>query len=82
MLGGPYCTEREGVAINMNFTRTLMGKTDSLQICVMSRGDSHANGFSWNRKTKECFAINDATFINDRETRFLSCIFDGTLLDS
>ena len=81
ILGGPYCKETIGAASNTMFTRTLIGITDSLQICVMSRGNSGANGFTWDRKTRECFAINDAMFINDRETYFKSCIFDGTLDD-
>ena len=81
-LGGPYCKETIGTANNMNFTRTLIGIADSLQICVMSRGASTANGFTWNINSKECFAINDAKFINDQETLSLSCIFDGMLFFS
>ena len=43
----------------------------------MSRGDNKANGFTWDVKTRECYAINDAEFINEQETLSKSCIFDG-----
>ena len=81
LLVGPYCKKSTGTANNKNFTRTLIGITDSFEVCVMSRGGGiDANGFTWDMKSRECFAINDAIFINDRETYSQSCIFDGITL--
>ena len=76
-LDGPTCTQKVGMARNMNFTRELIGTTDSLKICVMARGNRHATGFTWYRDTGECYAINDAKFINERETCCESCIFNS-----
>ena len=70
------CRGQQGSASNLNYTRVLIGYTDSLRICVMVRGESAANGFTYDKRTKECFAITDAKFINHRDTCCESCIFD------
>ena len=74
-LDGPSCRQLVGMASNLNFTRELIGTTDSFEICVMARGNRHANGFTWFKDTGECYAIYDAKFINERETCCESCIF-------
>ena len=41
----------------------------------MARGETNANGFAWDKRSKECFGIDDAIVINTKETFFTSCIF-------
>lgn len=77
---GPTCVPIAGLAMNLNFTRDLIGITDTLPICVMARGDTNANGFAWNSKNKECYGITDANQIDTKETDWKSCIFTSKLI--
>ena len=47
----------------------------------MARGindvNYYANGFAWNKETKECYGIKEANFIDAKETKWQSCIFSG-----
>ena len=76
-LVGPLCKQRIGAAYNVNFSRTLIGQTDSFDICVMSRDGRTANGMTWDENSKECFVIDDAIDIDKTETSSQSCIFQS-----
>ena len=74
-LAGRICTPSVGLASNRNFTKTLLSYTDEFRICVMARGNTDANGFAWDRRSKKCFAIDNANRIDTKETFWTSCIF-------
>ena len=77
---GSYCTPTKGLASNRNFTKELLSYTESIQICVMARGETKANGFAYNSKTGECFGITNAHAIDKKETFWESCIFTSKFL--
>jgi len=72
---GRICVPSVGLASNRNFTKTLLSYTDEFRICVMARGNTDANGFAWDRRSKKCFAIDKANRIDKKETFWTSCIF-------
>ena len=80
ILVGPTCDPIVGLAMNLNFTRALIGFIDTLRICVMARGDTNANGFAWNSKNTECYGITNANQIDTKETNWKSCIFTSKLV--
>ena len=78
---GPICSQQTGLASNRNYTRDLLSYAPSFRICVMARAitdaNYYANGFSWNKETKECYGIKEANFIDAKETKWQACIFSG-----
>ena len=74
------CKNTTGIANNAEFTRDLIGYTDSFLICFLSRPENKFNGFTWNEKTHECFGIENAISINDEYECCESCIFNGKIL--
>ena len=77
---GRVCSGQVGRASNRNFSEELLSYTDNLRICVMTRGDFPAHGFSWNKEDKRCLGIKNANVINTKDTKWESCIFTGKLM--
>ena len=46
----------------------------------MARGPTNANGFSWDKRSKKCFGIDDAIVIDKKETFWTSCIFTSKFM--
>ena len=74
------CERKKGIANNDQFTRDLIGYTDSFVICFLSRPENKFNGFTWNEKTHECFGIENALSINNEYECCDSCVFNGKLV--
>ena len=79
-VAGQTCTKRKGIANNADFTRNLIGYSGTFATCFLSRQRNKYNGFTWDRKTHECFGIKNALDINDDYECCESCIFNGKLL--
>ena len=81
-VAGQTCKKLTGIANNADFTRNLIGYSGTFATCFLSRQKNKYNGFTWDRKTHECFGIENAFNINDDYECCESCIFDGMLLFS
>ena len=46
----------------------------------MARGETKANGFAWNSKTKKCMGIEKAHVIDTKQPFWTSCIFTSKFL--
>ena len=77
---GVRCEKRIGIANNADFTRNIIGYSGMFATCFLSRQRNKYNGFTWDRKTHECFGIKNALDINDDYECCESCIFNGKLL--
>ena len=74
------CEKLPGIATNADSTRNLIGYSGTFKTCFLSRQKNMYSGFTWDRKTHECFGIENALDINDDYECCESCIFNGKLL--
>ena len=76
-VAGQTCKKLTGIANNADFTRNLIGYSGTFATCFLSRQKNKYNGFTWDRKTHECFGIENAFNVNDDYECCESCIFNG-----
>ena len=83
ILVGPSCRKTVGQAVNREFTRHVIGKASTFEICMMSRDDTYlrANGITWNTKDRECSYTFNASSIRKEDTDYQACILDGSTFD-
>ena len=80
-VAGPLCRKTIGAAVNLKFSRELIGKTDTFDICAMSRRGRYreANGVTWHKDEHFCWFTFKANNIRKEEICCEACILDGKI---